>query len=78
MSLRHGEQDRQRMLLSVDVLHADGRPVSALRAHALELARSQGGDRNELPHQMWILKPQQSFNQVRFSLGWPRMASDGL
>jgi hypothetical protein len=52
--------------------------VSALRAHALELARSQGGDRNELPHQMWILKPQQSFNQVRFSLGWPRMASDGL
>ena len=57
-------------------------PVSELRAHALELARSQGGDRNELPHQMWILKPQQSFNQVRFSLsdglGWPLMASDDL
>ena len=47
--------------------HVEG-PVGEFRRHALAIAASRGGDRNELPQQLWILKPQQSFNQVGISL----------
>lgn len=38
-------------------------PVASFRAHAKAIAASTGGDRNEYP-QLWILKPQQSYNQM--------------
>ena len=42
-------------------------PVEAFRRHAHVLAISRGGDRNEFP-QLWILKPQQGFNQMGISM----------
>jgi hypothetical protein len=42
-------------------------PIGDFRAHARRLARSESGDRNEYP-QLWILKPQQSFNQMGITI----------
>jgi len=42
-------------------------PLDDFHEHALALARSTGASRNEYP-QLWILKPQQSFNQMGISM----------
>ena len=42
-------------------------PLDEFREHSIALANSHGGDRNEFP-QLWILKPQQSFNQLGISM----------
>ena len=42
-------------------------PISTFRSHALAIGQSTDGDRNEYP-QLWILKPQQSYNQMGISM----------
>lgn len=54
-------------------------PLAAFRAHAKQIAQSLGGDRNEFP-QLWILKPQQGFNQIGISMVYLQpndLASEG-